>query len=442
MPAPLAADLIISGGTILCMDPARRVLRDHLIAVRDSLIAAIEPAAGSAFQAARTIDASGCIVLPGLINSHTHLPMSYFRGLADDLPLDRWLNHYIWPLEAKLLDRDFIFHASLHGAAEMIKNGITQIHDMYFSPAAIAEACTQAGLRAIIGEAVLEFKLDRDSAAPAPGTKAVELRQRFAGNPLVDFNLAPHSIYACSRQTLASCAQAAADHGLLLHLHLSESRREAEDCLREHGLKPVHYLKELGFLELPAVYAHGIWVDEDEIALLAGTPSSIAVCTESNLKLASGILPLHSYRRHGINTCLATDGVASNNNLDLLAEMDVTAKLHKAVSGDPSFLPAEEMVAMATCDAARALGIAGRRGSLAPGLDADLCVLDCRGIESLPLYNPYSHVVYTLGARQVRDVVIAGEPVLEEGSLTRLDEAELVRAAQHHQARISAELHP
>ncbi|MGC9362113.1 MAG: amidohydrolase family protein, partial [Candidatus Syntrophosphaera sp.] len=212
------------------------------------------------------------------------------------------------------------------------------------------------------------------------------------------------------------------------------------DCLREHGVKPVQYLKEIGFLELPAVYAHGIWLEKDEISLLAGSPASIAVCSESNLKLASGILPLKALQEAGVNLCFATDGVASNNDLDLMAEMDLTAKLHKAVNRDPSFLPAARVLQMATLDAAKALGVGERRGSLEAGKDADICILSLAGLECQPVYNPYSHVVYVLGSRHVRDVLIAGEPVLRDGQLTRVDEGEILATAAEMRARVLREL--
>ncbi len=433
-------DLILRGGTILTLDRDMRVLEDQAIAVDQGRVLEFFDPATAKYQASEELDTRGCILMPGLINAHTHLPMTYFRGLADDLPLQTWLQDFIWPLEHKMISREFISQAALHGAAEMIKNGITQIQDMYFDMPAVAGACSQAGLRAIIGEAVLDGHGNSDATHATLGDKVLELRQRFADDPLVDFNLAPHSIYGCSEQTLAKCAQVAAKHGILLHMHLSETRLEVENCLQAHGLKPAFYLQKVGIMELPAVYAHAIWADPDEIELMAANPASVAICSDSNLKLASGILPLAAYLEKGVNVCFATDGVASNNNLDLLAELDLTAKLHKAVNSDPAFLPAAQTLRMATLGAAKALGVEDRRGSLEPGKDADICVLSLAGLECQPVYNPWSHVVYTLGAKQVRDVVIGGEIVLRDGLLTKVDEAELVRAAQSWRERILKEL--
>jgi 5-methylthioadenosine/S-adenosylhomocysteine deaminase len=434
-------DLGIIGGTVLTMDADMRVLENHCIAIDKGRILDIQPGKDHGYSFRKSIDATGCIVMPGLVNAHSHLPMTYFRGLADDLPLSEWLQGYIWPLEAKLLDSRFIHDAALHGAAEMIKNGITTTQDMYFDMGAIASACREAGLRAIIAEAALDLKDNGPGDGVAPGTRIRAMLEQYSGDPLISFNVAPHSIYACNRATLERCVAAAAEMNVSLHIHLSETRDEVQNCLKATGLKPVFYLKELGFLDHPAVFAHGVWVDEDEMELLADAPASIAMCTESNLKLASGILPLKNYLQHGVNVCFATDGVASNNDQDLLAEMDTTAKLHKAINNDPAFLPAKETLRMATVCGAKALGVDKHRGTITMGKDADLCVLSLNDLQCQPLYNPYSHVVYAMGSRNVRDVVIAGEVVLENSTLTKVDEAAIIATAKEYRQKITAELH-
>ncbi|MCB5245142.1 MAG: amidohydrolase [Candidatus Cloacimonetes bacterium] len=433
-------DLLIKGGIILCMDNEMQNLENYQIAIDNGRIIDICSTESKDYIARKILDASDCIIMPGLINAHTHLPMTYFRGLADDLPLEIWLNNYIWPLEAKILNRKFIYNASLHGAAEMLKNGITQIHDMYFDMPAIADACTKVGLRAIIGEAFLDSNTSSPEKLPELGNKMLQMRQRYKDNPLVDFNLAPHSIYGCSRKTLEKCAQIAEETGILLHMHLSETKSEVEQCVQDYGLKPVFYLKDIGILDLPAVYAHGVWMDEEEIELLSEVPASIAICTESNLKLASGILPLATYKKYGVNLCFATDGVASNNNLDILSEMDVTAKLHKVMNKDPAFLPAVDIVKMATCDAAKALGISRKRGSLEVGKDADICIFNLSELESQPLYNPYSHIVYAMTSRNVRDVIVNGKIMLENGRLTQVDESALIATAKEQKEYILKQL--
>ncbi|MDP2173121.1 MAG: amidohydrolase family protein [Candidatus Cloacimonadaceae bacterium] len=433
-------DILIRGGTILTMDDAMQVLEGFEIAILNGKIVALQTEGNSQTSAAQIIDARGCIVIPGLINAHSHLPMTYFRGLADDLPLNIWLNEYIWPLEAKLLKRDFIFDAALHGASEMIKNGITMTHDMYFDMPAIADACSKAGLRALIGEAIIELGDVSDDSLNFIGSKMIEQKAAYSSNPLIDFNLSPHAIYTCSRKTLERCAEVALQNDILLHMHLSESDTEVDNCIKQNGLRPVHYLKEIGFLDCRNIFAHGILINEEEMEILAQSHSSIAICTESNLKLCSGIAPLKAYHDHGINTCFATDGVASNNNLDLLAEMDITAKLHKTVNNDPAFLPAAETLKMATRNAARALGVFDKRGSIEIGKDADITILALDELNSQPIYNPYSHVVYALGARAVRDVIINGKAVLRDRKLVNVDESELIATAKRYKSIVSKEL--
>ncbi|HOH46626.1 MAG TPA: amidohydrolase [Candidatus Cloacimonadota bacterium] len=435
----MKADLLIKGGTILTLNGRMEVLEDHCLVIESGKIIQICPFAKLKCDPAETIDASGCLVMPGMINTHSHLPMTYFRGLADDLPLDTWLNKYIWPLEAKLIDHDFVFDASVHGAAEMIHSGITLTNDMYFQMSAIADACSLAGLRVIVAEAMIDSKPGGDTAIESIGRKVLELREKYADNPLVDFSLAPHAIYTCSEATLRRSAEEAVKHGLLLHMHLSETKSERESCLHTHLKSPVQYLRDLGVLEARCVFAHGVWVDEVEMAMLASAHASIALCTDSNLKLASGIAPIKAYREKGVRLSLATDGVASNNNLDLLAEMDFTAKLHKVINHDPAFLPAEELVRMATIEAARALGKGDELGSLEEGKAADLLVLNLQELEAQPLYNPYSHLVYALNSHSIRDVVIAGSIVMRSHKLVNVNETELISKAQSYKARILAE---
>ena len=437
MRQPAIADLIVKGGTIITMDPAAPELENHSLAVKDGKIAAIYPSSETFWSAPEILDASDCLMIPGLINTHSHLPMTYFRGLADDLPLDIWLRHYIWPMEAKILNAQVIRDATLHGACEMLKNGISMSHDMYFNMPAIADACSQAGMRVLIGEAVIDAQLAGDQL---PGARISELRQLYQDNPLVDFDLAPHSIYACSRSTLEKCVQASEDLNVPLHIHLSETEAEVQNCLKEQGKRPVHYLNELGMLDAKVLLAHAIWVDASEIEVLAAKGVSIASCTDSNLKLSSGILPLKSYLDQGVNVSLATDGVASNNDLDLLSELGNTARLHKAINRDPAFLPAKEALKLVTINAAKALGVEHLRGSLEVGKDADICVMELNDLQSQPLYNPYSHLVYALGSRHVRDMVVAGRVVLRNGQLTQADETELVATAKAYGIRIKAEL--
>ncbi len=433
-------DLVIEGGCIVSMDAEYRILEEHCIGINEGRIKAIFPRWSSAYDAVTRIDASGCLVIPGLINAHSHLPMTYFRGLADDLPLYQWLQEYIWPLEAKLVNPAFVFDATLHGAAEMIKNGISCTNDMYFHMASIADACTQAGLRVVISEALIDPMGSQPIDNSSIGSKVIELKQQYKGNPLVDFSLAPHSIYTCSKATLSKCAQVAAQNGFLVHTHLAETEKEVQDCVAEHGMKPVAYLQSLGMLDIPNVLAHGIWVDDMEMELLVKHGnSSIAVCTESNLKLISGFAPLKGYAEHGINMCLGTDGVASNNNLDLLAELSLTAKLHKALNSDPGFLSAKDAFAMLTINAAKALGRQQDLGSLEVGKLADVAMISLDELENQPMYNPFSHLTYAITSRSVRDMVIQGKPVMLDRKLCQVDESMIIDKANEYKEMIQKE---
>lgn len=436
-------ELVIKGGTILTMDESHHILEHQVIGINNGLISAIFPAGSSQYHCAREIDATGCLILPGLINGHSHLAMTYFRGLADDMPLMQWLQDYIWPLEGKLVKPRFVYDASLHGAAEMIKNGISTTNDMYFCMESVADACSQAGLRVIISEALLEHKVAQDEGLESIGKSVKQLNEQYRDDPLISFSLAPHSIYTCSRSTLKRCAEVAAKENILLHMHLSETRSEVENCQKEHGKNPVEYVRELGYLDTPTVFAHGVWMEESELKLLAESrSSSIAVCTESNLKLCSGFAPLKAYRERGINVCLGTDGVASNNNLDLLGELSLTSKLHKALNNDPAFLSARDALAMVTRDAARALRRGEELGSLEQGKLADICILDLQRLENQPVYNPYSQVVYALGSGSVRDMIVHGRQVLKSGKLCKVDEKNLMQVSDAYRERIISELEP
>jgi 5-methylthioadenosine/S-adenosylhomocysteine deaminase len=430
-------DLVLKNGSIICMDEQRRVLEQHAIGIIGNKIADIFPLGSHSYTAKAEIDADNCLLIPGLINAHSHLPMTYFRGLADDLPLQDWLQNHIWPLEAKLVNETFVYDACLHGAAEMLRNGITCSNDMYFHMAAIADAGSKAGLRVIVSEALIDPPDRGDKYLQGIGTKVREMKQRYLGNQLVDFSLAPHAIYTCSKATLIRCAEVAAKEGFLIHLHLSETETEVLNCIAEHGLRPVAYLESLGLLDVPAVFAHGIWVDDAEMQLLAKHGnSSIAICTESNLKLTSGFAPIARYQQHGINYCLATDGVASNNDLDLLAELSITAKLHKTLNNNATFLPAKQAFAGVTIDAAKAIGKADEIGSIESGKLADIVVIKLDELGSQPIYNPYSHLVYAANSCSVRDVIVNGTASMLNGELCHVNEADLLATATSYRTLI------
>lgn len=432
-------DHIIKGGTIVTMDDSMRVLQDHFILIRDAKILGILPLAElSMYQAKELTDASGCLVIPAMINAHSHLPMTYFRGLADDLPLDKWLGDYIWPLEAKLIDEDFVYHASLHGAGEMLKNGISLTFDMYFHSEKIVEACSQAGMRVNVSSAVIEREEGMDYRL---FERDMLLLEEFCQTyPLADCSLAPHAIYTCSEKLLKTLAGYAAKHDWRIHMHLSETRAELENCLAQHGKRPLDYLADIGFLDSRCLFAHGVWLSPKECELLGKSRSAIAICTDSNLKLASGFAPLKDMLEHQTAFAFGSDGVASNNNLDLLEELSTTAKLHKALNSDPAFLPAREAFAHVTSAAAEALGLDHLLGSLEPGKAADICLVEQRNLQSSPCYNPYSQLVYAMGSHQMRDVMVAGAWAVKDYQLCNLDESTLLEQAEFYKQRILKEI--
>ncbi len=433
---------IITHATILTMDAEHRIIENGAIAIQGDAIIAIGATDTilQKYNSDELINADNCIVIPGLINAHSHIPMTYFRGVADDLPLATWLQKYIWPLEKKFINPSFVYDASLHGAAEMIKNGITLTQDMYFQGKSIADALTKVGMRGMIGEAIIGFILEQNGGIEHLGTFSVQMEKAYKDNPLINFDLSPHAIYTCSTLMLEKCIRIALDNDLMIQIHLSESENEVEDCMDVNGKLPVQYLNEIGMLKTKLVIAHGIWVSEEEMELLAENNTSVAICTESNLKLANGIVPLKAYFKHKVRCCFGTDGVASNNNLDLLAEMDFTAKLHKTINHDPTFLPAEQVLAMATVEGAKALHRFHELGSLETGKKADIVILDCNTIEGQPMHNPYSQVIYALGGRAVRDVVINGKTVLRNKKLSNVDEQEIIAKAKMYTNLIRKEL--
>jgi 5-methylthioadenosine/S-adenosylhomocysteine deaminase len=434
----IICDVLLKGGSYVTMDESFRILEDHDMAIKDGKILDICPAGSKEYHAAEELEAEGCLITPGFINAHTHMPMTYFRGLADDLPLDRWLQEYIWPLEAKMISPEFVYDASLHAASEMLTHGITLANDMYFYLDQIAQASLKAGMRVIVSEAIIGHTF-KGSVADI-GSKVRSFQEKYRANAMVDCALAPHAIYTCGKEILQACAEAAAKNDWLIHMHLSETKSERENCLKEHGLLPLQYLHSLGFTAERCIFAHGVWLSVEELDLIADSSCGIAVCTDSNLKLSSGFLPLKAIKERGIKAVMATDGVASNNNLDILEELGTTAKLHKAIAQDPEFLPAREAFAMLTIDAAKALGKDDHLGSLELGKDADICIIDMDFLHSQPIYNPYSHLVYAVSSGQIRDVLVAGKFSLRDHQLQNVDTDAMVDKAKYWKNKILSEI--
>ena len=418
---------IVNAGIVVCCDAANTILYDQSIVIKDGLIASICERDKNHDIEGEVIDATKHIVIPGLVNAHTHIPMSYFRGLADDLPLEVWLSKYIWPREAQYISPDFIYQASLHWIGECIKNGITCINDMYFIPSQTVRACRESGIRAVIGDVLLDFPMG-ESHKPQDNLKFIEaLIESVADTSLIDISIAPHSVYACGTDSWKQAILAARKYGLLLQTHLCESAKE----VAEFQQSPVKYLYELGAFESKFVMAHGVHLDESDFALLEDKDVSVAINLHSNLKLASGIPPIKEYLQRGINVAFGTDGVASNNRLSIIDEISTAAKLYKAIYKDPTFLPAKEILKMATIGGAKAIGKDHIIGSIEVGKAADMVTIDIDNFQSQPMYDPYSHIIYGMNSQNIKNVIVNGNLLMADGNLVTLDERRILTQCRY-----------
>jgi 5-methylthioadenosine/S-adenosylhomocysteine deaminase len=431
------ADILIKNATILCFDQQMNKIENGYIAIEGTHISDVGSMSDlSDWQGREVIDAKGMLVLPGFINGHTHAGMSYFKGMADDMPVIKWLEEKIWPAESKFMNAEFVRLGVEHAAGEMIKSGITTFNDMYFYSREAAEACKKAGIRAILGEGVLNHPVAMHKSANDMINYSVR-HQEENQHGLVSFAIAPHAIYTCNADNLTLAAEAARSNNMLLHIHIAETQEEVELCLKEHRKRPVEYLDDLGLFSAHTVLAHGIYLDDSELDILHKRNVSIAVNTISNLKLASGFAPISKYESFGVNYCLGTDGVASNNRLDMFAEIATTARLHKALNKDAAFLPAERILQACITGGAGALNMQDEIGSLEKNKLADLIFVDMNTIESQPMYDPYSHLVYSSSSEQVKHVIINGKIVMKDRKLITLNEEELIERAKDYRKRIS-----
>ena len=432
-------DLLVTGGTVVTMDPARTVIENGAVAIRGERIVAVGPAdeLNRRYRARRRLRADQHLILPGFINTHTHAAMNLYRGVADDRVLEEWLRDYIFPLEAKLTTADLVYWGTKLAALEMILGGTTTFTDMYYFEDEVARAASEAGLRAVVGQTILDF--------PAPDfhTPAETLRHteefivRWRNHPLVIPAVAPHSAYTCSAETLRAAAELARRTGAPLLIHLAESAGEMKTLKERTGQTPVQYLAGLGVFEGRVLGAHCIYVDEADRALLAQKGVGCAHNPTSNIKLASGIAPVVALRAAGVPVGLGTDGAAgSNNDLDLMEEMDLAAKLQKIAANDPRVLPAPEALALATIEGARALGLEKEIGSLEPGKRADLILVRRDAPHAIPSYDVYSLIVYSLKASDVETSIINGRVVMERRRVLTLDEKEIRRHTEEYAARV------
>jgi 5-methylthioadenosine/S-adenosylhomocysteine deaminase len=388
------------------------------------------------FQPRQRVELAAHALIPGLINLHTHAAMTLMRGLADDLALMDWLNHHVWPAEMRHVSDPFVYDGSRLACAEMLRGGVTAFNDMYFYPQATARAALEAGMRAALGLIVIDFPSPYASDAQDYLSKGLAQRDELRNEPLLTFCLAPHAPYTVSDESLRQVATFASELDLPVHMHVHETAAEIDHSVKEHGMRPLQRLAELGLLGPGLIAVHAIHLEAGEIELFAQHGCHVAHCPSSNLKLASGLAPVSELLKAGVNVALGTDGAASNNRLDLFAEMRLAALLAKGVTGDATVLPAWQALEMATLHAARALGLDDKIGSLLPGKFADITAVRLDEIESSPCYDPVSQLVYAAGREQVSHVWVNGKLVLDNRHLTTMDTSEIIARAAYWRDRI------
>jgi len=437
-----SADLIITNGLVVTMDHARRIYHNGAVAVRGDSILAVGPSAEIAahYAAARTINAHGEIVMPGLINGHCHAAMTLFRGLADDLALNDWLQKYIFPAEARNVTPDFVKWGTRLGMLEMIRGGITTYADMYYFEDEVARVTKQAGMRGVLGETFIDFPVPDNKNVPQMVAYTAKFIQHWKGDPLITPAVAPHSIYTCSTKTLQTAAALARKYHVPILIHLAEATFETDLAEKKYGLSPTAYLENIGFLGPDVTAAHCVWVDNADIHLLASHDVGCVNNPSSNMKLADGTSPVVSMIAAGVPVGLGTDGAASNNDLDLFREMDLAAKQQKLARMDPRVLPAEQVVAMATINGARALHMQKEIGSLEPGKKADVILVRTDAPHATPMYNVYSELVYALHASDVDTVIIGGRIVMHHRRMLTLDEPLILAKARQYAIQVRASL--
>jgi 5-methylthioadenosine/S-adenosylhomocysteine deaminase len=437
------ADLIVSGGTVVTMGRLRAIVEDGAVVIKGDTILEVGSRAEleGKYQAAQTIDARGTLVLPGFVNGHTHVPMTLFRGLHDDVTLDEWLHKYIFPAEAKNVDQEFVRWGTRLAAAEQIRSGITTFADMYYFEDVVAEETKAAGMRGVLGETFIDFPApDNKSEAEMLAYTEIFLK-RWQGDPLIQAAAAPHSIYTCSRKTLQDSAALARKYQAPILIHVAEMKKEWDDSEKQNGMSPVGYLNSIGVLGPDVVAAHCIYVDETDRELLAQKRVGCVHNPSSNMMLASGVSPVPELRAVGVAVGLGTDGPAgSNNDLDLMEEMDLAAKLAKITKMSPTALNARAVVEMATIDGAKALHMDKEIGSLEPGKKADLILISLDEPNAVPMYDIYAQLAYALKASDVETVVIGGKVVMRDRKLLTVNEEQAIQKAREYKKRIAASL--
>ena len=418
-----SVDLLIIGGTVITMDPTRRIIENGAIAVRNGEIVRVGTAAElRGTRARQTINAAGKVIIPGLINTHTHVPMSLFRGIADDLDLNDWLTKYIFPAEAKNVNEAFVRAGTRLGLAEMIRGGTTTYCDMYYFEDAIADETKRAGMRGVLGETVIDFPVPDNKIWAQAMSYTERYINKWKNDPLIVPAVAPHAPYTVSTDHLRAVRKLSDDLNAPIVIHVAETRKERDDIKKQYGDTPVDYLAKIGLLNDRTIAAHLVWVTDEEIDTLKRLGVGGAHNPQSNMKLASGVAPIPQMLAKDVAVGLGTDGAASNNDLNMWEEMDTAAKLHKEFTGDPKVVTAEQAFEMATIRGARALHLDKITGSLEAGKRADIVILDWDDLNQVPFYSYYSSLVYATKANDVRDVIVNGRILMKERRLLTLNE--------------------
>jgi 5-methylthioadenosine/S-adenosylhomocysteine deaminase len=421
-------DIAIKNGIIITMDSMDYIVTGGIIGIKGEQITYIGKEDGNRIDAKKVIDAKKGLILPGLVNGHTHAAMTLFRGLADDLPLMDWLNNYIFPAESKI-DADFVFTGTLLACAEMILSGTTTLCDMYLFEEAAALACKEAGMRSLVGEVLYDFN-SPNYGSPENGLKYTEsLIKKWHGDPIISIAVEPHSLFTCSPSLLIAANELSLRNQVPIIIHLAETEDESRYVEKTFGKSPVQHLDALGILGPNLIACHCVHINSEEIKLLRDKGVKVVHNPESNMKLASGIAPVQEMISSGIKVGLGTDGCASNNDLDLFSEMDTAAKLQKIGCMSPTVMDALTVLKMATIDGASVLGMDKYIGSLEAGKKADIIVIDVNKPHLTPMYNPYSHIVYSVGGADVVHSIINGQLVMFERNLLTIDVKNLMEKA-------------
>ena len=432
--------LIVANGTIVTMDGGRRVIANGSVAIDGTDIVAVDTAdaIGRQFRSATTIDASGQVVLPGLINTHTHAPMVLYRGLADDLALMEWLTKYIFPAEAKTVSPEMVRAGTRLAALEMIQSGTTTYADMYYFEEEVARETKAAGLRGVLGQTVIQFPV-ADAKTPADALRRAEaFITAYKGDPLITPAVAPHAMYTLDSPTLTAARDLARRHGVPTLIHLAETQDEAKTSQERFQTSPIQYLDRLGFLGPSVLAAHGVWASQPEVELLRARGVGIAHNPESNMKLASGVAPVPAYLAAGVPVGLGTDGAASNNDLDMFEAMRLASLLHKVHTGDPRVVSAAQALEMATMGGARALGMERAIGSLEPSKRADVIIVSMASARQTPMYDPISHLVYTTRGDDVKTTIVNGKVLMRDRKMVTLNEAAVLAEARDWAVKVRA----